>query len=45
MLDNAQSLDQFIGLFTDKDVANYNLDVTREALLKLAKDIVEQGRG
>jgi len=42
MLDNAQSLDQFIGLFTDKDVANYNLDVTREALLKLAKDIVEQ---
>ena len=41
MLDNAESLDQFIGLVSE-GAGNYNLNVTRQSLLKLAKDIIDQ---
>ena len=40
MLDNAESLDMFVGLVKEDDV-DYKLGTTREALLSLAEEIVK----
>ncbi len=40
MLDNAESLDQFVGFFREDD-RDYELGTIRQTLLKLAKDIVK----
>lgn len=41
LLDNAESLDEFIGLFNDSVEEEYKLSAVRNALLKLAKEIIE----
>lgn len=40
MLDNAESLDKFVGILAEKDAEDNNISKTRKMLLDLAKEIV-----